>query len=316
MEGIRPWLERVEEEIGRALQVDDPLVEELSTHLLRSGGKRVRPALVLLSGAVFGEPLPVHIIVAAAVELIHMATLVHDDSIDRSTMRRGAATINARWGDHIAVLTGDYLFARAFSLLAGTADHRAVRIMAEVVHRMCMGEIAQNAQSFDPGRSEEAYYDRVDKKTAFFIAECCRAGGIIAGAPEAAVGHLRDFGHGVGMGFQIIDDILDLTAREERLGKPIGSDLRSGVITLPVIYALAHSPKRRLIAGLIAGRELGNAEIETIRALVEECGGLDYALRKAEEFTSQARDALLLLPACPARDALSALAEALVFRDF
>ncbi len=315
-EDIRPWLQRVEDEIARALQVDDPLIEEVSTHLLRGGGKRLRPALVLLSGAVFTAPGPAHFTVATAAELIHMATLVHDDSIDRSALRRGVPTVNARWGDRVAILTGDYLFARAFSLLAGTGDDRAVGIMADVVFQMCMGEIAQFNQSFDPSSPEGAYLERVNKKTAHFIAECCRAGGLLAGAPEPMTRALRDFGYGVGMGFQIVDDILDLTARADRLGKPIGSDLRSGVITLPVLHALANSPQGRRIAEVVVGGRLGDAEVEEIRALVEEAGGLQYAYQVAERFTREARLALSPLPAGPAREALAALADALIHRDY
>lgn len=313
--GIRPGLNRVEEEIHRALQAEDRPIEEVSTHLLRAGGKRLRPALVLLSGQIYGASEDVLVSVAASAELIHTATLVHDDTVDKAELRRGMPTVNAGWGDHIAILMGDYLFARAFSVLAATGDNRAVRIMADVVFHMCMGEIDQWSHTFDPDQDELAYLERINKKTGHFIAECCRIGGLLGGASEQEQKALRDFGYGIGMGFQIIDDILDLTASAERLGKHIGSDLRSGVVTLPVLYALTHSPQRRRIAEVIQGREVGDREVAEVRTLIERCGGFHYAYRMAERYTTHARRCLDLVPDTPAREALEAMAEYLMQRD-
>lgn len=313
--GVRPGLDRVEEEIYRCLQTDNRSIEEVATHLFRAGGKRLRPALVLLSGQIFGASEDVLVSVAAAAELIHTATLVHDDTVDKAMLRRGMPTVNAGWGDHIAILMGDYLFARAFSILAGTGDNRAVRVMADVVFHMCMGEIDQWAHTFDPDQDELAYLERIDKKTGYFIAECCRVGGVLGGASEEEQKALRDFGYGIGMGFQIIDDVLDLKARAERLGKHIGGDLRSGVVTLPVLYALTHSPQRRRIAEVIRGREVGDREVVEIRTLIERCGGFHYAYRIAERYTTHARRCLDLVPETPARAALEAMAEYLMQRD-
>lgn len=314
--GISPWLDQVEKELAAALQAETPMVEDISTHLLRGGGKRLRPALVLLAGLIWEEPRPTLVQVAAAAELIHMATLVHDDTMDRAQLRRGVPTVHARWGDHAAILTGDYLFARAFSLLAAAGDNRAVRVMADVVFQMCNGEIEQMNQGFDPSQTEAAYLQRVYKKTAFFIAECCRLGGLLAGASDVEEQALRDYGYSVGMGFQIIDDILDLTTTAERLGKPSGSDLRSGVVTLPVIHALTHSPLRQRLAELIASREVGEREVAEVRNLVERCGGLHYAFRVADRFTEHARRSLEALPENRHRDALATMADYLAQRDF
>ncbi len=316
LEGIQPRLALVEQEIGRVLQDDNRLVEDVSTHLLRGGGKRLRPALILMAGEIWQGPADLLVPVAAAAELIHMATLVHDDTMDRAQLRRGLPTVNAVWGVHVAILTGDYLFAKAFSLLAATGDNRAVRVMADVVFQMCTGEIAQHAQAFDPDQTEAEYLDRIDKKTAYFIAECCRLGGLLSGASAEEQEALRDFGYGIGMGFQIIDDILDLSASAQKLGKPIGSDLRCGVITLPVIHALHHSPQREHIAHLIRTRNLGDKEVEEIRHRVERCGGLHYALRMAERFTEHARRRLDALPSAPAREALREMAAYLVRREY
>lgn len=316
LDAVQPRLALVEEEIRRVLRDENRLVEDVATHLLQGGGKRIRPALVLLAGEIWQGPAELLIPVAAAAELIHMATLVHDDTMDQAPLRRGVPTVNAVWGVHVAILTGDYLFAKAFSLLAATGDNRAVRVMADVVFQMCTGEIAQHAQAFRPDQTEAEYLHRIDKKTAYFIAECCRLGGLLSGATEAEQEALRDFGYGIGMGFQIVDDILDLTASAQKLGKPIGSDLRCGVITLPVIHALHHSPQRERIAHLIRTRTLGDAEVDEIRHLVERCGGLHHAFRMAERFTEGARRRLDALPPTPAREALREMAAYLVRREY
>lgn len=315
LEAVRPALARVEEQIFDALETDHPLIREASTHLLRAGGKRIRPTLVLLCGQAFREPDDVLIAVAAAAELVHTATLVHDDTVDRADTRRGIPTVNAGWGDPLAVLLGDYLFARAFSLLAATGDPRAVRAMADVVHQMSTGEIEQWNRRFDPEQGEIAYLDGIGKKTACFIAECCRLGGLLAGASPQQERALRDFGYGIGMGFQIMDDILDLLGEAERFGKRIGGDLRTGVITLPVIYALAHSPHRQRISEVIRSRSIEDREVAEIRCLVERCGGFHYAYRLAERYTAHARRCLDDIPPGAARDALEAMADYLMQRD-
>jgi len=312
---VRPALARVEELIYVALQSDNPLIQESSTHLLRAGGKRLRPTLVLLCGSVFREPGDMLIAVAAATELVHTATLVHDDTVDRAEMRRGIPTVNAGWGDHVAVLLGDYLFARAFSLLAATGDPRTVRVMADVVHRMSAGEIEQWTRRFDPTLGELTYLDGIDKKTACFIAECCRLGAMLSGASPEQAQALRDYGYGIGMGFQIVDDILDLAGDARRFGKNIGGDLRTGVVTLPVIHALAHSPQRQRISEAIRSRNIGDREVAEIRALVERCGGLHYAYRVAERYTAHARRCLDGLPPGAARDALASMADYLIRRE-
>ncbi|MBX6377001.1 MAG: polyprenyl synthetase family protein [Clostridia bacterium] len=316
---VRAELELVEERIREVVRSEQPLVEEMALHLLQGGGKRLRPALVLLCGTVrTNRPGSVEALVpvAAAVEIIHMATLVHDDAIDRAETRRNVPTVNARWGDVFAILMGDYLFAKGFGLLASTRDNRVVRIMSDVVFQMCTGEVQQLTQSYDVGQEEAAYLDRVDKKTAYFIAESCRLGALVAGVSEEEEQALREFGFGLGMCYQIVDDILDLVATPERLGKPVGSDLRGGVITLPVLYALRHSARRHWIARTIARRRLDEAAIAEIASQVAACGAIEYAYAVAERYARMARERLRLLPASRSRDALATMAEELIRRDF
>ncbi|GAB6877563.1 polyprenyl synthetase family protein [Thermaerobacter litoralis] len=312
-EPIRHDLAGVEVAIRRALDGPDPHIVELATYLQRGGGKRLRPALLLLTARNFHYDRDRLLPVAAAVELIHMATLVHDDIVDGATARRGLPTVNVRWGTGTAVLTGDFLFARAFSLLAADGDNRVVRVMAEAVYEMSTGEIEQQAQLFDPSTGEEGYYRRIFKKTAHFISHCCLMGGLMGGASDRQVEALRRYGYGIGMGFQVIDDILDLTGDPEELGKPRGTDLRSGVLTLPVLFALAKDPQPWLLERLEA-RQVDDATVERVTAWVEAAGGLDYARRRAEQFVHEALEALDELAGAPMEPQLRALARFILDR--
>ncbi len=316
LEGIKPELGRVEEEMYRLLKTDDRLLAESSTHLLKGGGKRLRPALVILSAGLFGPISDAVISVAAAAEIIHMATLVHDDVVDDAGTRRGIPTINARWSADLSILLGDYLFATAFSTLAATGDNRVVRIMADVVFQMCSGEIRQMEEEFDARQSEEDYLRRIEQKTAYFIAECCHLGGLLGGASDAEAQALRRYGNGLGMGFQIVDDILDFQANVATLGKPVGSDLRSGVITLPVIHALVRSDDADLIRSIITKRSIGDEEVEQVTRALEAAGSFDYAYRLALKYVRDARESLASLPQVPTLKTLETLTEFVLKRDF
>ncbi|HEY8552129.1 MAG TPA: polyprenyl synthetase family protein [Thermaerobacter sp.] len=313
-EPIRDELAGVEAAIRRALDGPDPHIVELATYLQRGGGKRLRPALLLLAARNFHYDRERLLPVAAAVELIHMATLVHDDIVDGATERRGLPTVNVRWGTGTAVLTGDFLFARAFSLLAADGDNRVVRVMAEAVYEMSTGEIEQQAQLFDPTSGEEGYYRRIYKKTAHFISHCCLMGGLMGGATDRQVEALRRYGYGIGMGFQVIDDILDLTGNPEQLGKPRGTDLRSGVLTLPVLFALDRDPQPWLLERL-AARRVDDATVERVREWVEATGGIAYARRRAEEFVHGALEALDELAGAPMEPYLRALGRFVLERN-
>lgn len=309
---VRPGLIRVDEALRQALTAADDQVGELGSHLL-AGGKRLRPALVLLSGALSGADAEALLPVAAACEIIHMATLVHDDLIDAASRRRGRPTVHAKWGLAESVLIGDHLFARAFSMLAATGDPRVVRVMSDVVARTCAGEIEEVAAQWDPGVTVEGYFSRVRGKTGFFIAECCRVGAIVGDAPVEWLGALEAYGNAVGDCFQVVDDLLDLTASPEVLGKPTGSDLRAGVYTLPVVWALTgdRGPELRR---LLARRPVNDQAVAQILALLEESGALAHAARQALTLAESAEAALAALPAGPEQLALASLARALVHR--
>lgn len=284
----------------------------MATHLM-AGGKRLRPALVLLCGGLFNADQPAMIPVAAACELIHMATLVHDDIIDASGVRRGVPAVHAKWGVPASVLIGDHLFARGFSLLAAQGDPAVVGLMSEVVARTCAGEIDELQTQWDVGTTEEAYFRRVYAKTGHFIAACCQMGALLGHAPAQAMEAVVAYGTEIGTCFQVVDDLLDLTASAEVLGKPTGSDLRMGVFTLPVLRALA-GPYGAELRELLQRRAIDDDGVEAVRALLVRSGALEYAARRALTMARRAQEALLALPPGPYRDVLHALAQELALR--
>jgi heptaprenyl diphosphate synthase len=312
---VRAALERVEAAIRGHLSTDDRMLQDVSTHLRDGGGKRLRPALVLLSGRAAGAPAEALCEVASAVEIIHMATLVHDDMVDGAAVRRGVPTVHAKWGQDVSVLLGDYLFAKGFGILSSQGNNRVVRIMSDVVFRMCAGEIRELVEQWDAGLGEAAYFSRVEAKTAYFIAECCRLGAVVAGAPQPVEESLALYGAAVGLSFQIIDDVLDLVASPETLGKPAGADLRAGVVTLPVLYALDHSPDAASLRSVLESRRVGDAEVALARNLIQRCGAVEYAYRRAAELAREAQVALeAAVDPSPARAALAGLAQHLIGR--
>jgi heptaprenyl diphosphate synthase len=297
--------------------LQDPVaeVQEVITHLLKAGGKRLRPALVFLA-ARFGPLTKSRLEVGAAVELIHMATLAHDDVIDEAVVRRGQPTVHARWNERIAILAGDYLFARAFSLLASTGDNRLVRLMAAVVQTLCEGEIDQNVAVRRGEVPDEAVYlERVGKKTASLIAESCRVGALVAGAEDGVADALWRFGYALGVSFQIIDDILDFTGDTLGFGKVPGGDLRSGVITLPVIHALRTSPEAPRLRELVGQPDLSDEDMTFVQHTLAASGSFHYATQVAEEYIEAARAALGSLPDGETREVLAQMADFVLARQ-
>lgn len=309
-------LRKVEGAIEGALSTKDATLAEVSTHLLKAGGKRIRPALVLLASKFPGALLARVTPVAVAVELIHMATLVHDDVVDKATVRRGLPTVNAKWSNQVAVLTGDYLFAKAFALLAETGNNRIVRIMADVVFEMSRGELSQLESYFNHDQTEEDYYARIAQKTGYLIAECCRLGGIVADAEESQVQALYQYGYGVGLSFQIADDLLDFHGSAQKVGKPVCGDLKTGILTLPVIHALKHSSRAAELTALIASRSLGDAEIARIKEMLEEAGSFEYAREKAHTHLNRALEELSRVPDLTTVPTLQVLADFVINRQF
>ncbi len=309
--GLQLDLADVESQIAELLQDRSELVTRMGAHTLAGGGKRLRPTLCLLSGA-FGDPSRRDRLIraAAGLELIHMATLVHDDVVDRSPTRRGRPTVAALWGSGLTVLAGDWLFASSFELLHTSDDPSVIRTVARMVRELCAGAIeeAELAGTFPQG--VQPYYDRIYRKTAVFLETACRVGAMVSGAPAAIQETLALYGRRVGMAFQITDDILDFTGDTARTGKPIGGDLRSGIATLPMILG------RRVLGDTFARPDLTDGEVREVTAALAGCGALTEARRMAREMAEQGKRALAGCQGMggPAAE-LGALADLAVERD-
>ncbi|MES2125294.1 MAG: polyprenyl synthetase family protein [Gemmatimonadota bacterium] len=297
-------LERVEREMQRMIEDDFPLIGEVNQHLLRMRGKMFRPTLVLLADQATGGPTPRAATFAAVIELIHLATLVHDDSVDHSTLRRGMPTINALFSHQVSVIMGDFLYSRAVVELVRLEDLEALRVLSRVTTEMTVGEMRQ-LLAHDPLDFTEAQYDLLIRaKTASLMSGACEVGAL--GAPEEQRQALARFGEKLGMAFQITDDLLDYTADQAMTGKPSGLDLHEHKVTLPLIYALPRlsARERRALESLMSAPDPEPEAIQAVVAAVAAHGGLDYARERAQRLMSQAEDDLGLLPDTPARETL------------
>jgi heptaprenyl diphosphate synthase len=284
-------LARLEAALKASVEVEDPFLTDVATHLIGAGGKRLRPVLTLCSGYTRAGPDgAAHdelVTGGIAVELVHLGSLYHDDVIDEAETRRGVETVNARWTNTVAILAGDFLLARA-SELAASLGTEVAGLLAATIGELCKGEVLELRHAFDVDRDADAYFGAITGKTASLIATSCRIGGIVAGHDRPAVETLTRFGHHLGMVFQLVDDVLDLTGSAAQLGKPAGHDLYQGVYTLPVIVAVRESDELR---SLLGGPVEADA-VERIRRLVADLGGLDAALDVAHGHLAQAEDVL------------------------
>jgi octaprenyl-diphosphate synthase len=306
---VRAGLERVSQELVRIVVEDFPLLKEVTEHLLHMKGKMFRPTLALLASAVEEAPAPRVPTLAAIVELVHLATLVHDDSVDHSVLRRGMPTLNALFSHQVSVITGDFLYSRAVVELARGKHFDVIGVLAEATNQMTVGEIRQLTALDALAFSEDDYDALIQAKTASLLAAACEIGAL-SGA-EAYREPLARYGHLLGMAFQVTDDLLDYTADEAVTGKPSGSDLREHKVTLPLIHALRTMglAGRREVEALFARAEPHDAQIARVVEIVTEAGGLEYARRRSEEFAAEAEGALRGLPETPAvaslRDAIT-----------
>lgn len=301
---VADQLEEVIEELGRMIAADLPLIMDVNRHLMRMKGKLFRPTLLLLTHEASGAGDARAMALAAIVELIHLATLVHDDSVDHSALRRGMPTVNSLFSHQVSVIMGDYLYSRAIMELAGLDDLEPVRVLAQVTDAMTVGEMRQLA-AYDALDFDERQYELLCRsKTASLFAAACEVGTLRADAPRRRAA--RRYGAALGMAFQITDDLLDYTEAEAVTGKPSGLDLREHKVTLPLIAALPRfSPAaRRLVEALFLEGAPAEGQVAEVVRLVEEHGGLAYARDRAAAFAAEAEGALEDLPPSAARDAL------------
>lgn len=319
---VRPELQRMNEELAGDLRPGAEEMVPLLAHVARYRGKQLRPALVFLAGRVCGEVGPSHYAAAKVVELIHTATLVHDDILDGASVRRREPTVNELHGNEVPVLLGDYLYALAFHLAVELEDPTCARVFSAAVRVVCQGEITQCLHRGDLAWDEARYLTVIREKTASLYGAACRVGAHYAGAPPAQVEALATFGADLGVAFQIIDDCLDLTGEEGIVGKSLGSDLDLGKLTLPLIHLLAHSGTGRgRLGALLEDLRGGTAPVpaEVLAALRREFDldrSVNYALSQAERWVERGRAALARCPAGPARDAMDSLADYVLRRSF
>jgi octaprenyl-diphosphate synthase len=309
----------VEAAITGNLGPSNELLEAMASHVVTSGGKRLRPLLVILCARLNGYEGEGHVALGNAVEYLHAATLMHDDVLDKAEVRRGAPSVNALWGNHLAVLGGDFLYTTAFDILLRSAPREVIRVLCRCSLDLVEGEVLQRRWRNRHEIDEETYLAIVARKTASLISGCCRTGALIAGADVATVEALSHFGERLGMAFQVTDDALDYFADPARLGKVIGGDLRQGTVTLPLIHLLRREGLAReqaRIRGLIERGEVDDGAIAEIAALLRDqrCG--ESAMARAAEFAADARAALAPLAGTELHAALTAAADYVINRDF
>lgn len=316
-EDITKELQLVEKELGAVVNTPNPFITETSTHLLNAGGKRLRPALCLFGAKFYNFDMHRLLPLATALELIHMASLVHDDVVDASLTRRGNPTVKAMSGNKISTHIGSYLFARSLILLARYENTPLISIaLANTSVNMGEGEIQQIAASFDVKQNLKDYLYRINRKTAMLIAVSAQLGAVACGAPKSIYYPLYRYGHGVGMAFQITDDILDMVADQRELGKPIGSDLRQGIITLPVIYALGSARQKDRLKELVAKPDKGEDELQEAISIITGSGAIERSFKLVGKYISKAKQALTELPDLPTRLTLSLAADFVGIRKY
>jgi octaprenyl-diphosphate synthase len=314
---IGPELRAVEEAIARELDSPVALIREMGEFIAGAGGKRLRPILLLMAARLGGYRGPRAVQLGCVVELLHTATLIHDDVVDQAPLRRGRPSANVRWGDDASLLVGDHLYSKSFALMVRDGDPAVLETLARATVSMTEAEVFQLARKRDGLTSEADYLRIISKKTASFISACCRIGGLLAGGGPAELEGLTRYGLDIGIAFQISDDSLDFVAEEARFGKAIGTDLREGKRTLPLIVTLARAApaERERIQAALKGQALGPAAVEDIRRLVVAYDGVEYAMARARAYADAAKEDLRPFQGSEHKETLSLIADYVVDRD-
>ena len=318
-EPIRSDLRDVEREFERHVQSQVSVIPAIGSYIQDGGGKRIRPAVLLMAARMAGAPSNDSRAVsyASVIEFIHTATLVHDDIIDEADLRRGRDAVHTRYGNHVTVLFGDFLYLKSMSLALSHDELEIVRLLCDVTLRIVEGEIYQLTKTGVVDLGEEEHFDIVRRKTALLFGGSARIGGMLGTATREQQEALWDYGVNIGMAFQIVDDLLDFTGEPEALGKPVGGDLREGKMTLPLIHLYAGSDDRTrtLLRRVVDARAVSGEEWREIRSLLTQTRSLDYAQRTAADFVERAKKALHAFPPSEAREALLYLPDYVVSRD-
>jgi octaprenyl-diphosphate synthase len=316
-EPIRADLERVNQEFVRHVESHVDVIPEIGKYIQSSGGKRIRPAVLLMAARLAGYTGDRAVLYASVVEFIHTATLVHDDIIDDSDLRRGRLAVHSRWGNDVTVLLGDYLYIKSMALALTYGELNIIRLLCDVTLQMIEGELYQLTKNGDPDLTEDEHFEIIRRKTAYLFSGCTQIGAMLAGLPDDQVKALGDYGFSLGVTFQLVDDLFDLTGSPESLGKPVASDLREGKITLPLIYVLqdGDAQARDLVRSVVRARTLTPDQWTEISRLLVVHGATDRAFRKAVQIAAEAKRCLSGFAPGPERDALMALPDFVLSRD-
>jgi octaprenyl-diphosphate synthase len=314
---IEDDLAKVEQRFEEQVESDVRMVGEIGRYIREGGGKRIRPALLLLGCRLCGYRGDRAVLLASVVEFIHTATLLHDDIIDQATVRRGRRSVNSRWGNDVTVLAGDFLYTKSMSMALSQDNLKILRLLSDVTLRMIEGEILEIERNGDLKIGEADHLDIIRRKTADLFSACMRIGAILGEAGEAREKALASYGENLGICFQMVDDLLDLTADEKVLGKPVANDLREGKVTLPVIFLLRRSgrPGAEAVSAVLADRGFGRVSRDELLRLAREHGALDEARALAERYAAAARADLVAFERSPYREALEALPDFILARD-
>ena len=309
-------MELVEQSLYQHVNTSEQVLSEASTHLIKAGGKRIRPGFALLVARMYRDDIGYAIPLATALELVHMATLVHDDVIDNSEVRRGTGTVKRLWGNRVAIYAGNFVFARALDLIASYNRQDILEVVADASMKICQGEIEQMLSCFNVNLGLKNYLRRIERKTALLISLSCQVGAMLSTSNPKEIEALRRYGYDLGLAFQITDDILDFVADEATLGKPTGSDIRQGVITLPALYALHHDARRDELAQLLSSPQACQDNTQYIIDIVCESDGIEYAYSVSQHYAHRSKRHLAILPDTPVKETLLELADFILTRDY
>jgi octaprenyl-diphosphate synthase len=316
-EPIRADLEQVDREFVRHVESQVSVIPQIGRYIQTSGGKRVRPAVLLMAARLSGYQGDRAVLYAAVVEFIHTATLVHDDIIDDSALRRGRAAVHSRWGNDITVLLGDYLYIKSMAMALTHDTLDLVRLLCDVTLRMIEGELFQLTKNGDADITEDEHFDIIRRKTAYLFGGCAQIGGMLGGVSTEQERALQEYGFNLGIAFQIVDDMLDFTGDLKAVGKPIGADLREGKMTLPLIHLLRSGDEvgSKIVRDIMSSRTATEEQWAELLRILKEHRSLDYAFRQAVDYAERAKKMLYVFPPSSERDALLALPDYVLSRD-
>ena len=310
---VQEGLQRVDDKLRSLATTETSAVQPMLKYVTDVGGKRVRPAITLLCAQFHPHDESRPIIMASAVELLHLATLIHDDTVDNSPLRRGRATVSNTWSPHVAVLFGDYVFATSATFVCDTNNIRVIRRFSETIMELASGQLMEYYTSFDASQARDIYQDRIYRKTASLFCTASESGAVLGEAPENEVEALRDYGYNIGMAFQVRDDLLDFQGDPSNLGKPVGSDLLNGVLTLPTIMLMERYPNDDLVQSLFQDRE-NDTKLKKVVEVINDSTILPDCEQVVQDYSHKACQTLQNLPDCPSKQSLLDLADYITAR--